>query len=375
MACGQTSANAVRDKLLDGDKKHSHYFCDQCREDITSERFNSTVEPDFDLCDGCMGSPEGQELNKVHHFERTGDAPALEGLGTKVETHGMGWFTAQMYKAALRTPQMEKARTRDLAVLSQCLLQSVPTLYNTCVGYDTCTSEAAILVAVASNTRVRPILCFAERSSDVLGQRRTCVIVRRNVSSQLNHAIFKQLPAAAASATTAFLQKKVQQPASTHERRRRRERKKQKKKGHQTARAPKRPVYATVDMFAVRGGRNQLPIAKLVRSIVSYGVHHGHAVVTKGLGYRSSKAAGGLTAVFEDKRANRRDATLGDLPPKWSAAAPPPVPHHHQSDEVLGCIQQRDQIVFHALNAKRMAKELCVDEPIAYQRTPNESPK
>ena len=139
--------------------------------------------------------------------------------------------------------------------------------------------------------------------------------------------------------------------------------------------APKRPVYATVDMCAARGGRNQLPIAKLVRSIVSYGVHHGHAVVTKGLGYRSSKAAGGLTAVFEDKRANRRDATLGDLPPKWSAAAPPPVPHHHQYDEVLGCIQQRDQIVFHALNAKRMAKELCVDEPIAYQRTPNESPK
>ena len=110
---------------------------------------------------------------------------------------------------------MEKARTRDLAVLSQCLLQSVPTLYTTCVDYDTCTSEAAILVAVASNTRVRPILCFAKRSSDVLGQRRTCVIVRRNVSSQLNHAIFKQLPAAAASATTAFLQKKVQQPAST----------------------------------------------------------------------------------------------------------------------------------------------------------------
>jgi hypothetical protein len=249
--------------------------------------------------------------------------------------------------------------------------------------YDAAHDEHTLLRAYQNNSAYTPILMFAERSSEVLQQYRTRVIRERHVSSAFIHTMFVQLPAAAAAAPTPFLKKNIPQPAATHVRRR----VLKKSRRQQTSLVlpddgqppdpppPLRPVHVTVDMFAARGGRHQLPVAKLVRRLQSDGARRpGVVVVAKGLGFRSSKAAGGLTAVFEDKRADRRDATIADLPRKWSASAPPPVPHHHQYDEVLGCIQQRDQIVFHALNVKRMAKDLGVEEPIAFQRH-FESPK
>ena len=99
---------------------------------------------------------------------------------------------------------------------------------------------------------------------------------------------------------------------------------------------------------------------------------HNISVVSKGLGYRSSKAAGGLKAIFEGKRADRRNATLADLPKHW--AGPPPAAFHKLYYGVADCIQGRDQPVPSGLNTVRMARDAGMEVPkYRRQKSPHES--
>jgi len=61
------------------------YICDCCNVNISGDRFNSTVKPEFDLCKACMESAKGQELDKEHHFKLV---TALEALVATLSNGG-----------------------------------------------------------------------------------------------------------------------------------------------------------------------------------------------------------------------------------------------------------------------------------------------
>jgi hypothetical protein len=61
------------------------FACDCCNANISGDRFNSTVRPDFDLCKACMESAKGQELEKEHRFKRV---TALEALVATLSNGG-----------------------------------------------------------------------------------------------------------------------------------------------------------------------------------------------------------------------------------------------------------------------------------------------
>jgi len=108
------------------------FVCDACNANIAGDRFNSSTNPDFDLCKSCMESAKGQELEKEHKFKRI---TALEALIATLRNGG----TFDAFFAPGTASEPEPA-ARHHAICDVCNQSIVGVRHRCldCADYDEC---------------------------------------------------------------------------------------------------------------------------------------------------------------------------------------------------------------------------------------------